>query len=183
MRPVDAYLALLAAVALERAGELLLSARNLRRALARGGKESGRALYPLMVAFHAVLLPALAVAALLRPEPPPKVAWLAVLGVVLAQGLRWWAVASLGDRWNTRVVVVHSDPPVTRGPYAFLRHPNYLAVVVEVACLPLAFGLWKLALAFSAGNALLLAARVRDEERALGPEWERAFSGKRRFLP
>jgi len=182
MRPVDAYLALLGAVALERSAEMVLSARNLRRAKARGGRESGQALYPLMVIFHAALLPALAVAALLRPSPPSPLAWLAVAGVFLAQGLRWWAVASLGDRWNTRVVIV-PEPPVTRGPYAVLRHPNYLAVVLEVACLPLAFGLWKLAIAFSLGNALLLWARIRDEERALGPQWERAFSRKRRFVP
>jgi methyltransferase len=182
MPTANAYLALLVAVAVERVAELGLSARNARRAFARGGKESGRALYPWMVAFHAGFLAALALATLRDPAPRP-LAWAPVAGVVLAQGLRWWAVASLGDRWNTRVIVVPGESPVTRGPYAFLRHPNYLAVVLEVACLPLAFGLWKLALAFSAGNALLLGARIRDEERALGPDWEKAFSGKGRLVP
>lgn len=179
LRPAQA---LLLAVALERILELLLSARNARRALARGGRESGRALYPWMVALHAALLAALAYQALGRGSSPslslPPLALLA-----LAYALRFWAMASLGDRWNTRVIVVPGEPPVTRGPYALLRHPNYLAVAIEVACLPLALGLWKTALAFSAGNALLLAARIRDEERALGPEWQRAFLGKGRFVP
>ncbi len=183
MRPVDAYLALLAAVAAERAVELVLSSRHARRALARGGRESGRRLYPLMVGFHAAFLVALVVGALLHPSPPPPAAWIAAAGVAAAQGLRWWSVASLGDRWNTRVIVVPGDPPVTRGPYRVLRHPNYVAVALEVACLPLCWGLWELAAAFSAGNALLLAARIRDEERALGPDWERAFAGKGRFVP
>jgi len=181
--PVDAYLALLAAVAVERGVELAVSTRNARRAIAGGGRESGRALYPAMVAFHAAFLAALAAGALLRPSPPGWAAFVPVAGVAAAQGLRWWAVASLGDRWNTRVIVVPGEPPVTRGPYRLLRHPNYVAVVVEVACLPLCWGLWTLAVAFSAGNALLLAARIRDEERALGPEWERAFAGKGRFVP
>jgi len=182
LRPVVAYLLLVAAVAAERVAEVIVSGENARRAFARGGVESGRALFPWMVAFHVSLLVAVACGALLHPEPP-RLAWPFAMGVVLAQGLRWWAIASLGGRWNVRVIVVPGDPPVTSGPYAFLRHPNYLAVVLEVACLPLAFGLWKLALAFSAGNALLLALRVRDEERALGPAWERAFARKRRFVP
>jgi len=184
MTPALAYLVLVAAVSAERVAELALSARNARRALARGGTESGRALFPWMVAFHAAFLLGLAAAPLVDPRPPPP-SWMAsaVAGVVLAEALRWWAVASLGDRWNVRVIVVPGEPPVTRGPYAFLRHPNYAAVAIEVACLPLAWGLWRLAIAFSLANALLLAARVRDEERALGPAWEQAFAGKRRFVP
>jgi len=174
--------ALLLAVVAERLLELAFSSRNARRAFARGGKESGRALYPWMVAFHAAFLGAFAVGALGGDGPRPVApAPLAVVG--FAYALRLWAVLSLGDRWNTRVIVVPGEPPVTRGPYALLRHPNYLAVVLEVGFLPLALGLWRTAVAFSAVNALLLAARVRDEERALGPGWEKAFAGKGRFLP
>ena len=104
-------------------------------------------------------------------------------GAFLAQGLRWWAVATLGPRWSTRVIVVPGEPPVTTGPYRWLRHPNYLAVVLEMACLPLAWGMWRLALVFSLGNAAILWFRIRDEERALGPEWKRAFEGKGRLVP
>lgn len=183
MTALYAYLALLGLTAAERGAELAISGRNARRLLARGGRETGKGLYAGMVAFHSVFLPMLALAAIARPAPPPAWAWLAVLGALAAQGLRWWAVRTLGGRWSTRVIVVPGDPPVTGGPYRWLRHPNYLAVILEMACLPLAWGLWRMAILFTAGNAVILLLRIRDEERALGPDWERAFSGKGRFLP
>ena len=180
---LHAYLGLLVLVGAERVLELAVSSRNARRLLARGGVETGRGHYRAMVLLHLLFLPSLAAGALLSPAPPPPAAWLAVSGGAAAQGLRWWAVAALGGRWTTRVIVVPGEAPVTRGPYRWLRHPNYLAVVVEMACLPLAWGLWGLAGAFSAANALVLRARIREEERALGAAWARAFAGKGRLLP
>lgn len=180
---IYAYLALLGLTAAERGAELSISTRNARRLLARGGRESGQGLYKVMVAFHAVFLPALALGAIAYREPPPAWAWLAVAGALAAQALRWWAVSTLGDRWSTRVIVVPGEKPVTGGPYRYLRHPNYLAVILEMACLPLAWGMWRLALVFSVGNAVILYLRIREEERALGAEWERAFAGKGRFVP
>jgi methyltransferase len=177
------YLALLGLVAGERGAELAVSSRNARRLLAAGGVETGKGLYRVMVAFHAVFLPALALGAIAHREPPSPWAWLAVAGALAAQGLRWWAVRTLGGRWTTRVIVLPGAPPVTAGPYRWLRHPNYLAVVLEMACLPLAWGMWRLALLFTLGNAAILAVRIRDEERALGPEWRRHFAGTGRFLP
>lgn len=180
----DAYLAFLGLLALERGVELAVSARHARRLLARGGVEVGRGHYRPMVAFHAAFLVACAAEAVARPSPPPPIALLAALGVLLAQGLRWWAIAALGERWCTRVVVVPGAPPVVAvGPYRWIRHPNYLAVVLEMALVPLAFGSWRSALAFSAGNAVLLAVRIRSEERALGESWSRAFRGRPRFVP
>jgi methyltransferase len=171
---------LLAAVSAERGLELALSARNARRLRARGGVESGRGHYPAMVAFHAALLVACALEPLLAPAPWPRaVAQGAAAGVVLAQALRWWAVASLGDRWTTRVITLAGAPPVRRGPYRWLAHPNYLAVVVEVAALPLALGAWRTALAATALNALVLWTRIRVEERALGEGWRAEFRGPR----
>jgi methyltransferase len=181
--PLWAYLVLLGLVAGERGAELAVSARNSRRLLARGGQETGQGLYRVMVAFHAVFLPALALGAIAHREPPPTWAWLAVAGAIAAQVLRWWAIRTLGERWSTRVIVVPGTKPETAGPYRFLRHPNYLAVVIEMACLPLAWGMWRLALFFTLGNAIILAFRIRDEERALGPAWKRAFEGKGRFVP
>ena len=183
MTPLWAYLALLGIVAGERGAELAVSTRNARRLLARGGKESGQRLYQVMVAFHALFLPALALGAVAYREPPTAWAWLAVAGALAAQALRWWAVRTLGDRWTTRVIVVANARPVTTGPYRYLRHPNYLAVIVETACLPLAWGMWRLALLFTLGNAAILWFRIRDEERALGPQWAQAFEGKGRFVP
>ncbi|MBI5069043.1 MAG: hypothetical protein HZB56_12460 [Deltaproteobacteria bacterium] len=177
------YLALLAAVALERGLELRLSERNARRALARGGVEHGRGHYPVMVVMHTTFLLCCAAEALAFPAVPPAAALAALAGAAAAQGLRWWAVAALGERWSTRVVVVPGAAPVTGGPYRWLRHPNYLAVVLEVACLPLAWGSWRTALLFSLANAALLRVRIRAEERALGPAWEAAFAGRPRLLP
>jgi methyltransferase len=178
------YLLLLALLAGERAVELAVSTRNARRLRARGAVEAGRGHYPVMVAFHVAFLAACAAEALAFPAPPPLAAALVgVAGALAAQGLRWWAVATLGERWSTRVLVPPGAPPVTGGPYRFARHPNYLAVATEVACVPLAFGSWRTALLFSAGNALLLAVRVRAEERALGDAWAREFRGRPRFIP
>jgi methyltransferase len=181
--PLRLYLALLALLAAERGAELVVSTRHARRVLARGGVEAGRGHYPAMVAFHALFLVACALEAVLHPEPPPPVALAAVGGVLAAQALRWWAVATLGERWSTRIVVLPGAEPVTGGPYRYLRHPNYLAVALEMACVPLAYGSWRTALAFSAGNAWLLAVRIRAEERALGPRWAAAFRGKPRLIP
>ncbi len=181
--PLPLYLVLLGLVAAERLAELWLSERNARRALARGGAEHGRGHYPAMVLLHAAWLAACAGAALSDPRPPHPAAWLAVAGLVGAQALRWWAIAALGERWSTRVIVLPGAAPVTRGPYRRIRHPNYLAVAVEVACLPLAWGSWRTALFFSAANAALLSVRIRAEERALGRAWEEAFRGRPRLLP
>jgi methyltransferase len=178
----DAYLAFLVLLALERGAELVVSARHARSLLARGGVEAGRGHYRPMVIFHAAFLAACALEALAHPEPPPRAAFAALAGAVLAQGLRWWAIATLGERWSTRVIVLPGAPPVTGGPYRYLRHPNYLAVLLEMALVPLAFGSWRTALAFSAGNAALLAVRIRAEERALGDGWSRAFRGRPRFV-
>ena len=183
MTALWAYLALLGLVAGERGAELAVSARHSRRLLARGGKETGKGLYRVMVVFHAVFLPVLALGAIAYPGPPSPWAWLAVAGAVAAQALRWWAIRALGNRWSTRVIVVPGSKPETGGPYRFLRHPNYLAVVLEMACLPLAWGMWRLALFFTLGNAVILAFRIRDEEQALGPAWKAAFERKGRFVP
>jgi methyltransferase len=180
---LHAYLALVALFAAERGVELVLSTRNARRLLARGGVEVGRGHYPPMVLLHAALLVACAAEALAFPAPPPAWALLAAAGALLAQALRWWSIATLGERWTTRIVVLPGAPPVTGGPYRRLRHPNYLAVVVEFLCLPLAYGSWRTAALFSAANGLLLAVRIRAEERALGDAWGRAFRGRPRLVP
>jgi methyltransferase len=136
------------------------------------------------VAVHALFLAACAAEALAFPAAPPRGPSLAAaVAALLAQALRWWSIAALGDRWNTRIVVLPGAAPVRRGPYRFLRHPNYVAVVIEVAALPLAYGSWRTALLFSAANAALLAVRIPAEERALGAGWRAAFAGTPRFLP
>ena len=175
------YLALLV---VERVIELVLSSRNARRGLAAGAVESGRGHYPTMVLFHAAFFVAAAVEPVFAPRPWPLGSSLAALGVALAaQGLRWWAVATLGHRWTTRIVVHPGAPPVTTGPYRFLRHPNYVAVALELAAVPLIGGAVVTAMIATVGNALLLAVRIPAEERALGATWKRSFESRRRFFP
>ena len=178
------YVAFLALVGAERLVELALSRRNARRAFARGGVESGRAHFRAMTVLHAFFLIACAVEAIAWRRPfVPLLGWPA-LGVALAaQGLRYWAIASLGERWNVRVIAVPGDPPVTRGPYRFLRHPNYLAVIAEIAAVPLVHGAYVTSIAFSLANAALLAVRIRVEERALGGAWAEAFARLPRLVP
>jgi methyltransferase len=107
------------------------------------------------------------VAALHRPFLP-WLGWPMFAIVLLSQGLRWWCVASLGRRWNTLVIVLPGVPLVTRGPYRWLRHPNYVAVVAEGLALPLVHSAWLTALGFTLANALVLSVRIRVENAALG---------------
>jgi methyltransferase len=178
------YALLLALVAGERMVELAVSARNARRAQARGAVESGRQHFPFMAVMHGAFLASCALEVVLLQRPfPGAVGWAALAVVVLAQALRWWAVLSLGPSWNVRVLVVPGAAPVRTGPYRYVRHPNYVAVVLEIAALPLVHGAWLTALVFSILDAAVLRARIRDEERALGPRWEAAFAGVPRFVP
>ena len=97
--------------------------------------------------------------------------------------MRYWAVTTLGDRWNTRIIVSPDRAPVTSGPYRFMRHPNYLAVVIEIAAVPMIGGAIFTAIAFSIGNALILAVRIPAEERAMGGRYADALGSRRRFFP
>ncbi|MDP8925314.1 MAG: hypothetical protein M3M97_00020 [Actinomycetota bacterium] len=156
-----------ALVASQRLLELVLSRRNERRVRARGAVERGRGHYPFMVALHALWIASTLVEGILRgPEVPTL--WPVPLALfVLAQALRYWAVFSLGESWNTRILVVPGAKLVRRGPYKYLDHPNYVVVVVEILAFPLIFGAWVTALVFTALNAALLYVRIREEDRAL----------------
>lgn len=170
------YVALVAATALERVAELVVSARNARWAFARGGVEHGRGHFPVMVALHTGLLVACVAEAWLADRPfLPWLGWPMLVLVLASQALRWWCVRTLGPRWNTRVVVVPGMPLVVRGPYARWQHPNYVAVVVEGVALPLVHTCWVTAIAFTVLNAiLLLGVRIPVEERALAQGRARA---------
>ncbi|MFN8169678.1 MAG: isoprenylcysteine carboxyl methyltransferase family protein [Candidatus Nanopelagicales bacterium] len=162
------YLVLLGLVALERLAELVVSTRNARRAKAMGGVETGQGHYPAMVALHTGLLVGCAVEVVALDRPfLPWLGWPMLALVVASQALRWWCIRTLGVRWNTRVIVVPGLPLVTGGPYRWLRHPNYVAVVVEGIALPLVHTAWVTAVLFTALNIPLLAVRLRCEEAAL----------------
>ncbi|HLE85763.1 MAG TPA: isoprenylcysteine carboxylmethyltransferase family protein [Thermoanaerobaculia bacterium] len=162
------YTALVGLVALQRLAELALSRRHERRLRSRGAVEVGDGHYPWMVALHAAfLVSCLAEVWWLARPFVPALAAIALAVLVAATGLRIWTLRTLGGRWTTRVLVLPGEALVTGGPYRHLRHPNYLAVVLEVAALPLVHTAWATALAFSAANALLLRVRIGVEERAL----------------
>lgn len=150
-------------VALQRLGELAYARRNERRLRAMGGIEHGARHYPLVVLLHAGWLAAIF---MLVPAHAP-VHW-PLLGLyAVLQPARLWTLRALGPHWTTRVMTLPGRPRVRRGPYRYLRHPNYLIVVLEIAVLPAAFGAWTLAAAFTLANAGLLAWRIRVEEAAL----------------
>lgn len=164
-----AYLALVLATGVERVVELVISTRNARSAFARGGVEFGKGHFPWMVALHTGLLLACLAEVWLGDRPfLPWLGWPLLALVVLSQALRYWCIVTLGAQWNTRVIVVPGLGLVRSGPYRWLRHPNYLAVVVEGFALPLVHTAWVTALAFTVLNAvLLLGFRIPVEDQAL----------------
>jgi methyltransferase len=166
-----AFTALVALTGGERVVELLISKRNAARAFARGAIESGRGHFPAMVTLHTgLLVGALAEVWLLERPFIPGLGWPMLALTLLCQAGRYWTIASLGPQWNTRVIVVPGLPLQRRGPYrwTWLRHPNYLIVVVEGFALPLVHTAWTTALAFTVLNMiLLLGFRIPAENRAL----------------
>ncbi|MES2255791.1 MAG: isoprenylcysteine carboxylmethyltransferase family protein [Pseudomonadota bacterium] len=155
--------AIIALVILQRAGELVLANRNTQKLKARGAVEIGAGHYRFIVLLHMAWL-----MAVLWLMPAPLViywGWIAVF--LLLQAARVWVIASLGPYWTTRIISLPDVPLVKRGPYRFVRHPNYLVVAGEILALPLAFGEIWVALVFSIVNAVVLYWRIREEETGL----------------
>ncbi|TQV79228.1 isoprenylcysteine carboxyl methyltransferase family protein [Denitrobaculum tricleocarpae] len=162
------FWSVLLAVALARLAELIYARRNTQRLLAEGAREYGAGHYPVIVLLHAAWLASLAV---FIPADTPVVPGLLVL-FLLVQILRVWVLASLGRYWTTRIITLPGVALVRRGPYRFIRHPNYLVVVLEIALLPLCFGAWEIAVVFSLLNAAMLFWRIREENLALADRRE-----------
>ena len=154
-----------ALVALQRLGELLYAAHNTRALLRRGAVEHGRGHYWMLVAVHTTWL--LAILIVVPGDAP--IAWLPLGLFIVLQLMRLWVIATLGPYWTTRIVSLPGAPLVRRGPYRFLRHPNYAIVIGELALLPLAFGAWRLGIVFTLLNLAVLTWRIRIEEQALAP--------------
>lgn len=157
-----AAIVILLFVTAQRLFELWLSNRNTRRLLGEGAVEAGRGHYPLLVAVHVAWL-----ASLWWWAPGRSINWALIIVFGLLQVARLWVIATLGTRWTTRIIVLPGAPLVRAGPYRLVDHPNYLIVALEIAVLPLAFGLTGVALVFSILNAAILTVRVRAENKAL----------------
>ena len=189
MDPLDSrilYTSLVATVALMRLGELALSRRNIARLFARGAVEVGQSLYPWMVAVHTTFLGACVAEVWLMHRPLiPGLAAVMLVVLSVAAALRWWVISTLGERWSTRVVFVPGEPSEREGPFRWLRHPNYLAVILEFAALPLVHTAWLTAVVFSIANGVILGLRVRTEEASLAEESDylRVMCDRPRFHP
>lgn len=159
---MTAAIVIMSLVTAQRFAELVIARRNTAALIARGAREIGESDYPLIVAVHAAWLTSLWLMAPLQP-----ILWPLIAVYALLQGLRIWVLATLGRSWTTRIIVLPGEPLVTRGPFRFLRHPNYAVVAGEIAVLPLAFGLVGTAIIFTILNAAILRVRIRSENRAL----------------
>ena len=168
MTSLGFFTVLVVLVAVERLAELVISNRNAAWSLAQGGRETGQRHYRVMVLLHSGLLVGMLVEAWARrPDVTALLAGSMLLLTLASQALRWWCIGTLGRRWNTRVIVVPDLPLVRSGPYRFLSHPNYVAVVVEGVALPMGHAAWVTAAVFTVANAALLSVRLRVENAAL----------------
>ena len=155
---------ILVLVTLQRLSELVISHRNTKRLIARGGYEAGAGHYPLIIAFHTVWL-----AGLWYLVSNHDIRWPWLVAYLVLQAIRGWCIAVLGDRWTTRIIVMPDEPLVESGPYRYLRHPNYFVVAAEIFILPMAFGLIWYGLIFAIMNAAIVYWRIKMEDEALRP--------------
>ena len=162
------YILLIGVVAVERLAEVVVAKRNRAWSRAHGGVEFGAGHYAAMVALHIGLLAGCLVEAIMLHRPfIPALGWPMFAIVLAAQALRWWCITTLDHQWNTRVIVVPGATCITGGPYRFVPHPNYIAVIAEGVALPLVHAAWVTALMFSTLNAWLLRTRLEVENAAL----------------
>jgi len=171
------YWTLLSVIACERVAELAVSARHAKALLRRGGVEYGFSHFPVMIALHVALIAGCVLEPLLGHRAfIPALGWTMLAVTVAANALRWWCITTLGERWTARVIVLPGAPLVRSGPYRWFAHPNYVAVIVEGAALPLTGSAWITACAFTVLNAALLTVRIRCEIRALAAAAPRAVT-------
>ncbi|MDD9950361.1 MAG: isoprenylcysteine carboxyl methyltransferase [Zetaproteobacteria bacterium] len=173
-------------ILIERVYELKISRQNAAVILAQGGIEVGREHFPYMVALHFLFFVAIPVEVVVWETPfSPYYAMGVVMLVVGTMALRYWAIRSLGLLWNTRVLVLPGRPAVQKGPFKWIRHPNYLAVILELAVIPLFHGAWRTAVIFSCLNLWMLRTRIAVEEHALREHcaYADAFAEKHAFVP
>ncbi len=183
---VAAYLLLLVAVALGRLAELGVSRRNQRRLAAQGVVKVPEPHFPWMVVLHAgVLVAAGSEVVLLHRPLLPALALAMGLLFVLANALRWWVITTLAGHWNVQVMASTQLGVVISGPYRWIRHPNYVAVTLELIALPLVHTAWLTAIIGSVANAWLLRRRLAVEEAVLlaDPTYRATMGSKPRFLP
>jgi methyltransferase len=180
------YTLAIVAIGCERLVELAISRRNAKWARARGAVEYGQGHLRWMKLLHTAFLLGCVLEVWLASRLfVPWLCWSCAALVLASQGLRYWTIATLGRRWNIAVLVLPDVPAEAKGPFRFVRHPNYLAVIVEGVAIPLAHSAFITAAVFSVLNAYLLRVRIRCEEQALArhSDYEARLGARRRFLP
>ena len=183
---VEAYLMLLALVGLMRLAEVVLSGRNQRRLIAKGIAKVPEPYFPWMVLFHICILISAGLEVVLLHRPLiPALALVAGLLLILSTGLRWWVIRTMSEHWNIQVMSSAKLGVVVDGPFRWVRHPNYVAVFVELIALPLIYSAWITALTGAAIHAWILSHRIKTEESVLlsSPTYVAEMGCKPRFVP
>ncbi|MFC0271671.1 isoprenylcysteine carboxyl methyltransferase family protein [Metabacillus herbersteinensis] len=179
------FVFLLILIILQRLTELMLAKRNEKWMKQRGGVEYGREHYPYIVALHVLFLVSFIAEVLLFDKGLTTYWYIIAPIIVFTQVIRYWAVFSLGSFWNTRIIIIPNADVVSKGPYRFLKHPNYLVVALEILCIPLLFNAFLTSIMFTLTNVLMMKVRILAEERALvnSTNYVSVFQSKNRFLP
>ncbi len=184
MSPVFALV--VAALGVQRLIELRISATHVRALVARGGREHAPSHFAWMRAMHVSWFAGMIAEVVFGRRPfIPALAWPMVGVLLVGQGLRMTAMRTLGARWCVRVVTLPGESPVRRGIYRYIRHPNYLGVILEITAVPLIQTAWVTSVVFTLMNALILVWRIRIEEASLESDnaYCAAFAGVPRLLP
>jgi len=148
---------------IQRLSELFIARRNEKWLLSQGAIQYGQEHYPFMIALHTLFIVSIIVEYMLRSQPGIDWLFLAIFLVILS--FKFWALSSLGKYWNTKIYRIPGVYPVKKGPYKFLKHPNYIEVVCEIAIIPLVFHLYYTAVIFSVLNAVMLTVRIKVENK------------------
>lgn len=182
---IKMFIFILILIILQRLTELIVAKRNEKWMKHRGGVEYGREHYPYIVALHVLFLVSFMAEVLLFDKSLTTYWYIIAPIIVFTQVIRYWAVFSLGPFWNTRIIIIPNADVVSKGPYQFLKHPNYLVVALEILCIPLLFNAYLTSILFTLTNVLMMKVRIPEEERALvnSTNYVNAFQSKHRFIP
>jgi methyltransferase len=180
------FLGIITSILLQRVLEMRLSQGNEARIIAQGGREHAPEHFWVMKLLHASWIFAMGIEVFWLDRPfIPGLAVVGFIGLLVGQSLRYAAILTLGNRWTVRVMTLPNAPAVNQGIYRYVRHPNYLGVILEIAAVPLIHTAYITSIFFTLANALLLLTRIRSEERALSEEnnYSQVFAERPRFIP
>jgi len=169
----------------QRLTELFIAKKNEKWMINRGGVEHGNEHYPFIVSLHVLFLISLLLEVIIFQKELTELWVVLVPLLVITQLMRYWSVMSLGNYWNTKIIIVPNDIVVSKGPYQFIKHPNYVVVAVEILIIPLLFEAYITSLVFTMLNVVMMTIRIPAEEKALQTytNYQEVFTVKSRFLP